>query len=132
MSRAICTCTVVAARLRRLRDLGLPRRLDQDAFGDLPLGPQVVQLPAQLVDQPRAGVHEPFAMQPQQPDFELDADQPGRRERLDSLSERGAGDRQRVDRIGLPALPDPVAGVSHQPRREPDDRLAAIDQKPLQ
>jgi hypothetical protein len=25
-----------------------------------------------------------------------------------------------------------VAGVGHQPRRKPDDRLTAIDQKPLQ
>ena len=40
--------------------------------------------------------------------------------------------RQRVDRIGLAALTDPLAGVSHQPGREPDDRLAAIDQEPLQ
>ncbi len=115
-----------------VRDLGLPSGVDQHAPGDLPLGPQVVQLPAQLVDQPRPGVHQTLAMQRQQPNLELDAGQPGGRQRLNALSERGAGDRQRVDRIRLPALPDPLARVGHQPRREPDDRLAAIDQEPLQ
>jgi hypothetical protein len=113
-------------------DLGLPRRVDQDALGDLPLGPEVVQLPAQLVDQPGPGVHEPPTMQRQQPDLELGAGKPGGRERVDAFPQRGAGDRERVDRIGLPALPDPFAGLGHQPGWEPDDRLAAIDQEPLQ
>ena len=106
MSRAICTWTVVGARRRR-GDLGLPARVDQHALGDLPVGPEVVQLPAQLVDQPGPGVHEPFAMQRQQPDLELGAGEPGGRERLDALSQRGACDRERVDRIRLPALADP-------------------------
>ena len=67
-----------------------------------------------------------------QPDLELHAGKPGRRQRLDSLPQRGACDRKRVDRIGLAALTDPLSGVSHQPRRKPDDSLAAIDQGPLQ
>ena len=132
MSRAICTCTVVWARRQASRDLGLPAGVNQDALGDLPLGPEVVQLPAQLVDQPGAGVHQPLAMQRQQPDLELGSGEPGRRERVHALAQRGASDRQRVDRIRLPALADPLAGVGHQPRREPHDRLAAIDQEPLQ
>src|SRR5205814_720368 len=41
-------------------------------------------------------------------------------------------DRERVDRIGLATLTNRLPGVSHQPRREPDDGLAAIDQEPLQ
>jgi hypothetical protein len=113
-------------------DLGLPRRVDQDALGDLPVGPEIVQLPAQLVDQPGPGVHKPLTMQRQQPDLELGAGKPGGRERVDALPQRGACDRERVDRIGLPALPDPLAGLCHQPGWEPDNRLAAIDQEPLQ
>jgi len=123
---------VVLARAQTPGDLGLPGRADQHALGDLPVGPEVVQLPAQLVDQPRPSIHEPFAMQRQQPDLELDAGEPGGRQRFDAFSERGAGDRQRVDRVRLPALPDALAGVGHQPGREPDDRLTAIDQEPLQ
>jgi hypothetical protein len=96
MSRAICTCTVVGAPAQAVRDLGLPGRVNQDALGDLPLGPEIVQLPAQLVDQPGAGVHQPFAMQRQQPDLELGSAESGGRERVDSLPERGASDRQRI------------------------------------
>src|SRR5450755_3140634 len=115
-----------------LRDLGLPGLLDQDALGDLPVWPEVVQLPAQLVDQPGPGVHQPLTMQSQQPDLELDAGQPSGRERVDSLAQRRTGDRQRVDRVRLPPLADVLAGVGHQPGREPHDGLAAIDQEPLQ
>jgi hypothetical protein len=82
--------------------------------------------------QPRAGIHEPLAMGRQQSNLELGSGEPGRRERLDALPERGASDRQRVNRIGLPTLTDPLPGLGHQPGREADDRLTAIDQEPLQ
>ena len=71
-------------------------------------------------------------MQCEQPDLELSAGEPRGRQRVDSLSERRPCDREGVDRVGLPALADPAAGVGHQPWGEAHDRLAAIDQEPLQ
>ena len=60
-------------------DLLLPASADQYSFGDLPLGPQIVQLPAQLVDQPGASVDQPLAVDRELADLELRPHEPGGR-----------------------------------------------------
>jgi hypothetical protein len=54
------------------------------------------------------------------------------RERVDSFPERGASDRGRVDRIGLPRCAHGASGCLGQPRRDPDDPAAAGEQPALQ
>ena len=80
-------------------DLQLPASADQGTLRDLPAGPQIVQLPAQLVDQPGPRVQEPLPMHAQKPDLELGSRQPRRRERVQPLAQRRARHRERIDRI---------------------------------
>jgi sulfate adenylyltransferase subunit 2 len=61
-------------------DAVLPTAGGQDAGRDLELGPQVVQMPAQIVDQLGALRDEPLAVIDQQPDLELRSGQPGDRQ----------------------------------------------------
>jgi hypothetical protein len=48
--------------LQPASDLLLAPDPGQRALGDLPVGPQLVQLPAQLVDQPSASINQPLAI----------------------------------------------------------------------
>jgi hypothetical protein len=57
-------------------DAVLPVGADQCAGRDLGLGPEVVQLPAQVVDQRRALADQPLAVIDEQPHLELGAGQP--------------------------------------------------------
>ena len=113
-------------------DLGLPAGLGERLGGDLQVRPEVVQLPAQLVDQAGAHVQEPLAIHGQQADLALGAGQSCGREVLHAFAQRGAGDRQRVDRIRLTAGPRATTRAGHQLRREAHYGLAAVDQEPLQ
>ncbi len=113
------------------RDLHLPAGADQRPLGDPVLRPQIVELPAQLVDQPRARVDQALTMHDQQPDLELRPAQSRCRQGVQPLAQGCARNRQRVDRIRLPALPHAATGVGHQTGREPDHRLAVIEQEPL-
>jgi hypothetical protein len=54
------------------------------------------------------------------------------RERVDPFSERGAGDRGRVDRIGLSRLAHRLAGCLGQARRNPDDSVTAGEKPAFQ
>ena len=54
------------------------------------------------------------------------------REGLDALLKRGAGDRQRVDRVALAALARGLAPAGHQLWRDTNDALAARQQEPLE
>jgi hypothetical protein len=71
-----------------------------------------------------------LAVVDQQPQLTARAHEPGRGQV--GLADRGARDRQRVDRV----RPAPAAGrparPGHQLRRHPHDPLAAADQKALQ
>ena len=96
------------------------------------LGPEVVQVPEQVVVERGAHPDEPFAVIDQQPDVELDAGQLGDRQPLDALAQRRAGDGDRVDAVGLAALAAAAALAGHQPGRDPDDALAADEQEPLE
>ena len=56
----------------------------------------------------------------------------GGREVLHTFAQPGARDRQRVDRIRLPARAGATASAGHQLRRQTHHSLAAVDQEPLQ
>ena len=71
-------------------------------------------------------------MEAEQPDLELGPGQARLRESLHALAQGSASDRESIDRIGLPALANNATGISHQPRRQPHDGLASIEQEPLQ
>ena len=80
------------------------------------------------------GAHpdQPFAVIDQQPDVELDARQLGDRQPTESLSQRGAGDGERVNAVRLAAFAAAAPFAGHQPGRDPDDALAASEQEPLE
>ena len=108
------------------------RSCDQAADRDLKLGPEIMQLPAQVVDQPRARADQALPMIDKQPDIKLDTGQLRDRERLDSVTDRRTGDRDRIDRIGLAALPHTVTRAGCQLRRDSHHPLPARQEKPLE
>jgi hypothetical protein len=105
---------------------------NQRAPGEGLLGPEVVQVPEQVVVERGAHPHEPFAVIDQQPDVELDAGQLGDRQPLHALAQGRAGDGQRVDAVGLTAITAGAALAGHQPGRHANDALAADEQEPLE
>jgi hypothetical protein len=96
------------------------------------LGPQVVQMPEQVVRDGRAHPHETFAGIDQQPDVQLDARQLRDRQPIHALPECGAGHGERVDAVGLAAFTATAALAGHQPGGDPDHTLAAGHQEPLE
>ena len=54
------------------------------------------------------------------------------RQPVDAFAQRGAGDRDRVDAVGLSAVATTAALAGHQPRRDPDHAFAMDKQKPLE
>ncbi len=51
---------------------------------------------------------------------------------VDPLTQRGAGDRDRIDQVGLAALSPAAPLTGHQPRRDADDALATDEQDALE
>jgi hypothetical protein len=113
-------------------DAVLPTPGGQDAGGDLEFGPEVVQVPAQVVDQRGALRDEALAMIDEQADVELASGQSRDGQGVESLADRGSGDRDGVDHVGLAALARRAARVGHQLRRHAHDALAANEQEALQ
>ena len=115
-----------------LRDALLPDAQVQASGWDLKLGVEIVQVPAQVVDQRGALVHESFAMVGELANLqglliELRGD-----EAVDPLADRCARDRERIDWIGLPGFAGAFASAGDQLRRDPDHSLAAGEQEPLE
>ena len=79
---------------------------------------------------PRA--NEPLAVIDEQPQIELGPVQVRRRQRFETFTQRGAGDRERVDAVGLSAAAGLAPRAGRQRRVHAQDTLAALDQKPLQ
>jgi hypothetical protein len=52
------------------------------------------------------------------------------RQPIKARPQRGAGDSERVDRVGLAAVAAAAPLAGHQPRRNPDDALATDQQEP--
>ena len=131
-SRATRTRADCSLRARRRARRCCQRRPVSARDGISSSGPEVVQLPAQIVDQRGALLDEPIAVIDEQPDVELGAGQLRDRQRLETLADRRAGDRDGVDAIGLSRLAGALPGAGHQLRRNADDALAALEQEPLQ
>ena len=104
----------------------------QGPGGDLELGPQVVQVPAQPLLLAGTGRDEVLAVVDQQANVERHAVQVRSREVLDPLLQGGPGDAERVDRIGLAALPCRAPSARHVLRRDAHHPLPAREQEPLE
>jgi hypothetical protein len=91
-----------------------------------------VQVPEQVVIDGGPHPNQAFAVIDQQPEVELDPRQLRDREPIDALPERGAGDRDRVDAVGLAAIAAAAALAGHQPGRDPHDALAADHEEPFE
>ena len=89
-------------------------------------------MPQQRAVELDAVADQPLAVIDQQPQIELGPVELRGRERVQALLQRGAGDVERVDRVGLAALAGALARLGRQVRRDPQHPLAALDQKPLQ
>jgi hypothetical protein len=89
-------------------------------------------VPPQSVDQPHALADELAAVVVEHPDLVCLLVEERDWQRVDALSERGPGDRGRVDRVGLPRLAcRPPRGLG-QARRDADHAIAAGEQLALQ
>lgn len=62
-----------------------------------------MEVPAQIVDQRGALLDQTLVVLMDQPDLQVNSSQSRGREVLQAVRERGAGDRERVDRVRLPA-----------------------------
>jgi hypothetical protein len=89
-------------------------------------------VPPESVSEPGALADELIAIVGQHPDLHRLLVQERSREALHTLPERRAGDRRRVDRIGLPRLAATAPRAVGQRRRHPDDPLTVRYQRPLQ
>jgi hypothetical protein len=113
------------------RDPGVPLRVEQAAAGDLQLGPEVMQMPQHGAVERHPRADQALPMIDQQSQVQLRTGQLRGRKRLDALGDRRAGDRQRVDTVGLAALAAGAPSPGHQLRRNAHDAFAVFDQKPL-
>jgi hypothetical protein len=91
-----------------------------------------VEVPEQRAVELDAVTNKAFAVVDEQAEVELWPVQVSGREGLQPLLQRGAGDVERVDRVGLAALAGTPARIGGQVRRNPQHALAALDQKSLQ
>src|SRR3954466_13239134 len=114
------------------RDPRAPLLREQGATWQLELGPEVVELPQQRAVELDAVTNKAFAVVDEQAEVELGPVQMSGREGLQPLPQRGTGDVERVDRVGLAALAGAPARIGGQVRRNPQHALAALDQKSLQ
>jgi hypothetical protein len=114
------------------RDPRAPLAVKQRAARELHFGPEIVQMPLQRVVDRDPLTNESFAVVDQQPQVELGPVQMRRRKGFEAFAQRGAGDRQRVDAVGLAAPARFAPRRRHQRGMHTQDTFAALDQKPLQ
>jgi hypothetical protein len=107
---------------------------DQTLRSDLgfELGSDLHDMPPQPADQTDAFVDQLIAVIGQDPDLERLLIEERDRQRVDPFPERGASDRGRVDRIGLPRLAHRPPRALREPGRHPDHPITARDQPALQ
>ena len=132
-SRAIRTRVVCSARARRRAIRGAHFFENNAQPGKRQLGPEVVQVPEQVVVERDAHPDQPLAVIDQQPDVELDAGQlrrPAARSRPSRSAARATASASM--RSDLPRSRPRAALAGHQPRRDADDALAADEQEPLE
>ena len=108
-----------ARRRRAIRVVHFLR--EQRAARQRQLGPEVVQVPEQVVVERDAHADEPFAVIDQQPDVELDAGQLGDRQRSRPSRSAARATASASIRSDLPRS-RPLARAGHQPRRDATTR----------
>jgi len=91
-----------------------------------------VQVPLERVVECDALSDQALAVIDQQPQIELGPVQMRRRQLVEAFAQRGPGDGDRVDAVGLPARPGRAPRVGHQLGRDAQHPFAASDQKALQ
>jgi hypothetical protein len=104
----------------------------QGAGGDLQLGPEVVQVPAQATLVLRAGLDQVLAVIEQELDLQGVLVEVGARQRLSALAQGRAGDRKGIDRVRLAGAPFAATALAHQLRGNPHHPLSRGDQEALQ
>ena len=124
-------CALLAAR-QAAGDLVEPFGPVERPGGDLELGPELVQMPAQPALDPGALAHQLLAVINQQLDLQRCLIDGGHRQRVNPLTQRRPRDRHRVDRVRLAGAALSAAALAHQLRRDAHDALAALDQEALQ
>jgi len=95
----------------------------EPADGHAVLAPEVVQVPAQPALDGGALAHEILAVIEQQLDLERPLVELGRGQCPETLPQRRAGDRRRVDRVGLARLAGGSTLTCHQLGSDPHDPL---------
>ena len=85
-------------------DAFLPASADQRPRGDRKFGPQILALPAQVVDQCGALPNEAFAVIDEQPNVELGAGELRNGQRIESFADCCPRDLDGIDQIRLAAL----------------------------
>ena len=85
------------------RDPRPPLAVKQRAAREPQVGPEIVQMPLQRVVDRHPLADEPLAVIDQQPQVELGPVQVRGRQRVQAFAQRGPGDRERVDAVGLAA-----------------------------
>jgi hypothetical protein len=89
-------------------------------------------MPQQRAVELDAVTNEAVAVVDEQAHVELGPVQVCGRQGRQALLQRGTGDIERIDGVGLAALTGAPAGIGGQVRRDPQHALAALDQKSLQ
>ncbi len=104
------------------------------ARGDLrlELGIEDDEIPAQPIDQPRALGNQDLPVIAQQPDLDGLLVEEGGREPLDALAQYSAGDRSRVDLVGLPRLSFAATRGTHQLRCDTQNTLTRGHERALE
>lgn len=90
-----------------------------------------MQTPTQIVDQPRTLPDKALTVIDEQPNIELRARQLRDRQRVQALAQRGSGDLNGIDDIGLAALPSGARQPSASGHVHAHDTLAAGQQEAL-
>src|SRR3954468_22205632 len=112
--------------IRTAADPRAPLLREQRPAGQLDLRPEIVQVPQQRAVELDAVANQPLAVIDQQPQIQLRPVQLRGRERVQAFLQRGAGDVERVDRVGLAALTGALARLGGQVRRDPQHALAPL------
>jgi hypothetical protein len=90
-----------------------------------------MEVPLQCVVERDALTNQPLAVIDQQPQVELGSFQLRGRQLVEPLAQRRPRHSERVDAVRFAALAATAPHLGHQPRRDPQNTLSALDQEPL-
>jgi hypothetical protein len=90
-----------------------------------------MEVPLQRVVGRDALTDQPLAVVDQQPQVELGSFQLRGRQLVEPLAQRRPSDGDRVDAVRFAALAATAPRLGHQPRRDPQNPLSALDEEAL-